>query len=358
LAANHKGSKKGANSMKRRPPPHRLILWVPLLGLGVAVSGAQYASGQDVSHGDLSGRCLKFNRTVLDQVAAGRLAEAESALSGALGSPENGLGQSCTWVLLHNMAVVVNGSGRFAEAEVFIERSLKNLAKDYPPEDPVLLRPLQVLASVRFEQRKLGKFREAYQRMLLVRIERPEDRVLIHGVAAAVLHAEGRYREAESEYLTALSGQEASGRGGTADAAGMLTMLGNVYIDEGRFMEAGRALDRALAIYDAGKYKELMNRIKLHNSRALLNVRQRQWRMAEEELRTAISTADGDPQLATLALDGLLADYAYVLRKNHKSREARSIEVRAAALPHHGLTNAVVDASELLAKPQTIPPAP
>ena len=56
-----------------------------------------------------------------------------------------------------------------------------------------------------------------------------------------------------------------------------------------------------------------------------------------------------DPAL----LKSLLASYAYVLRKNHRRREARSIEARAAALQTRELTNGVVDISELLAKPRT-----
>jgi hypothetical protein len=49
-------------------------------------------------------------------------------------------------------------------------------------------------------------------------------------------------------------------------------------------------------------------------------------------------------------VESLLAKYAYVLRKNHRRGEARSIEARAAALQTHGSTNGVVDISELLAK--------
>jgi hypothetical protein len=52
-------------------------------------------------------------------------------------------------------------------------------------------------------------------------------------------------------------------------------------------------------------------------------------------------------------LKSLLTNYAYVLRKNHQGREARTIEARAAALQTHELTNGVVDLSELLAKPRT-----
>jgi tetratricopeptide (TPR) repeat protein len=128
----------------------------------------------------------------------------------------------------------------------------------------------------------------------------------------------------------------------------MLAMLGNVYIEQRRFAEAGKTLDHALEIYDAGRITGPMDRIKLLHSRALLQIRQRQWPQAEEDLRTAISTADRDTLLDAVELNGLLAGYAFVLRKNHKTREARSVERRAAALPNHGWNNAVVDVSDLL----------
>ena len=95
-----------------------------------------------------------------------------------------------------------------------------------------------------------------------------------------------------------------------------------------------------------------MDRIKLLTSRAELHVRQGEWREAEADLGSAISTADRDTRLDPAVLKSLLANYAHVLRKNHRGREARTIEARAAALQTHGLTNGVVDISELLAKPK------
>jgi len=44
---------------------------------------------------------------------------------------------------LHNLALVMALSGRLAEAEVLGTRFLKILEKRYPPDDPILLRPLQ-----------------------------------------------------------------------------------------------------------------------------------------------------------------------------------------------------------------------
>jgi tetratricopeptide (TPR) repeat protein len=182
--------------------------------------------------------------------------------------------------------------------------------------------------------------------------ERPADRAIVHGLAAALLYAEDRYNEAEAEYLKALGAWEESGRGETTDVAAVLDGLATLYISNGRYRGAGRALDRALSIVTSAKDAVPMDRIKLLTSRAELHVRLREWREAEADLGSAISTVDRDTRLDPALLKALLVNYAHVLRKNHRGREARTIEARAAALETHGLTDGVVDASELFAKPK------
>ena len=316
--------------------------------------GARYAVAQDVTrHAVPSAACIEFNQTAMNQIAVGRLKDAESTLSAALADRASGSEQSCAWLTLHNLAVVMALSGRLAEAEVLEKRSLKILEKGYPPDDPVLLRPLQMLSQIQFEQRKIAKARETFQRLQSIPTERPADRAMVHGLAAALLYAEGRYHEAEAEYLKALGAWEESGRGETTDVAAVLDGLATLYVADGRYREAGRTLDRALAIVTSAKDTVPMDRIKLFSTRAELHVRQGEWREAEADLASAISTADRDTRLDPAVLKSLLADYAHVLRKNHRGREARTIEARAAALQTHELTNGVVDISELLAKPRT-----
>jgi tetratricopeptide (TPR) repeat protein len=288
----------------------------------------------------------------MNHVAVGRLKDAESTLSAALADRASGSEQSCAWLTLHNLALVMALSGRLAEAEVLEKRSLKILEKGYPPDDPVLLRPLQSLLQIQFEQRKIAKARETFQRLQSIPTERPADRAMIHGLAAALLYAEGRYHEAEAESLKALGAWEEAGRGETTDVAAILDGLATLYIANGRYHEAGRTLDRALAILDTAKDAVPTDRIKLFRARAELHARQGEWRAAEADLGSAISTADRDTRMDPAVLKSLLADYAHVLRKSHRGREARTIEARAAALQTHGLTDGVVDASELFAKPR------
>jgi tetratricopeptide (TPR) repeat protein len=316
--------------------------------------GVRYAAAQDVTRQTaLSAACIEFNQTAMNHVAVGRLKDAESALSAALADRANDSEQSCAWLTLHNLADVMALSGRLAEAEVLEKRSLKILEKGYPPDDPVLLRPLESLSQIQFEQWEIAKARETFQRLQSIPTERPADRAIIDSLAAALLYAEGRHHEAEAAYLKALVAWEEAGRGETPDVAAVLDGLATLYIVNGRYREAGRTLDRVLAILDTAKDAVPMDRIKLFRARAELHARQGEWREAEADLGSAISTADRDTRMDPAVLKSLLANYALVLRKNHRGREARTIEARAAALKTHELTNGVVDISELLAKPKT-----
>jgi Flp pilus assembly protein TadD len=149
---------------------------------------------------------------------------------------------------VHNLAIVMALSGRLGEAEVLETRSIKILEKGYSPDDPVLLHPLQSLAQIQYEQREIAKARETFRRLQSIPTERPADRAVVHGLAAALLYVEGRYDEAEAEYFKALGAWEESGGGETTEVVRVLDGLAAVYVVEGRYREAGRTLDRGIAI--------------------------------------------------------------------------------------------------------------
>ena len=324
----------------------RLILYVS------SALAPPYAVAQEVTRQSLpSAACIEFNQTALNQLAGGHLENAASALSAALADRANSSERSCAWLTLHNLAVAMVLSGRLAEAEVLGTRSLKILEKGYPPDDPVLLGPLQMLSMTQLEQRKVAKARETFRRLQSIPTKGPADRAMVHSLAGSLLCAEGRYNEAEAEYLKAIGAWEEAGRGETTDVAAVLAGLATLYTADRRYREAGRSLDLALAIVTSAKDAVPMDRIRLFRARAELHVRQGEWREAEADLGSAVSMADRVTRLDPAVLKSLLAEYAHVLRKNHRGREARTIEARAAA-QSHGLTDGVVDASELFPKPK------
>src|SRR5262249_54549096 len=141
-----------------------------------------------------------------------------------------------------------------------------------------------------------------------------------------------------------------AGRGETADAGSILNGLGVVYIHKQRLTEAQQALDRALAIFSSAKDAVPIDRMKVLHCRGALHARQGDWRGAEQDFHDALSIADQEPWVDPVALRLLLTDYAYLLRRNHHGREARSLEARAAAIHLDPASSTTIDVTDLLPK--------
>jgi tetratricopeptide (TPR) repeat protein len=297
-----------------------------------------------------SAECITLDQMVRAEVANGRRAETETLLSQVLAPGASRTAHSCAGLVLASMAIQMSVSGQFGEAEKLAERSIRILEEIYPPDDPVFLRPLHILASARFEHGEIGRTREAFKRMQTIRIERPENRAMLSGLSATLLCVEGRYSEAESEYLAALRAWAQAGRGNMADTGTVLNALGSLYIREDRLDEARQVVDRALNIFTSAKDAVPLDRFKLLHVRAVIHVRRQEWHDAEQDLSNAIAMVDILPALDPSILTRVLADYAYVLRKNHRRQEARTIEARAASLRSQSVTRALIDTTELRAR--------
>lgn len=223
-----------------------------------------------------------MNQDVLTRVAQGGSAEAGNMLSAALangGRPDC----VCAGVILTNVAALLVTSGRLAEAKKMAERAVHTLES--------------------------------------VRTTRPGQRAQLNALAAALLEAEDKWREAESRYAAAIRELQKAGQADTADAGTLLNGLGGIYIQEHRLDEARQALDAALAIFKRAPDADPWDRIKL--------------------------LTDQESRVEPAALRPLLIDYATV-RKNHRRREARSIGMRLAALGRAPENREIVDVSELL----------
>jgi tetratricopeptide (TPR) repeat protein len=308
--------------------------------MAIAQSGNSDASA--------SARCNELNQKVVTQTASGHLPEAEALLEKAMASGDENVQGACVGYVLSNMAAFKSVSGSPAEAERLADLSVRVLEKFYPPADPIFLRPLEILASVRLELGKTARAREAVKRMQSIPSNGPKDNALVHGIAASLLQTEGRKSEAEAEYLASFRSWEEAGRGDSADAAAILGSLGSLYIQEQRLDDARRTLDNASVIYSRAKDVAPMDRIKFLDLRGVLHSRLGEWALARDYLREALSMADREPAVHPLVLRSLLTNYAVVLRKTHQTREARSIEARAAGLPKDGANASVVDLSDLL----------
>jgi tetratricopeptide (TPR) repeat protein len=325
------------------------VQWFMPLALTVC-----HGAAQDVNPNERSpAKCNELHRIVVSRAAGGQLEEAESLLLAIPAGLFTSSRHSCSGLILADIAALMLISGRLAEAERFAERSISILERSDASYDPVLLRPLHILTTARLGQGKTGRAREGLNRMRSIRVERPEDRAMVHTTSAVQFRVEGKLGEAEPEYLAALGAMEEAERGNSADSGALLTGLGSLYIQEGRLDAARRALDRGLEIFARAKDSVPMDRIKLLNLRAVLHVREGEWLDAERDLSDAVSMAELESQEDSAAFASLLTNYAHVLRRNHHAREARTVESRASALGGKQTRDLVVDVTDFLGKPNS-----
>ena len=90
--------------------------------------------------------------------------------------------------------------------------------------------------------------------------------------------------------------------------------------------------------------------MKVLGCRAVVYGRQGDWREAEQDFHDALSIAHQEPWVDPIALRSLLTNYAYVLRRDHHGREARSMEARAAAIYLDPTLSTTIDVTDLLPK--------
>lgn len=314
-----------------------------VLGCAASYAAAQTPTAQVL----LSGACADLMHTVVTLLNSGRFLDAEVALAGPTTDGHRGVEPLCTGLALHNVASALAISGRLGEAEVFAQRALHVLEKFYPPDDPALLRTLQVLIAARFGQGETAKAREAFQRMQSIRSEDPEDRAAVHYLGAAFLQKSGEWRQAEVEYLKALAAFRERGLNATADEGAVLCGLGSLYANERRYEEAERILAHALSTFNAAKGTVPMDIVKLLELRGVIYMGMRKWGQAEADLWTALSMIDRESFNDPVILKRLLIRYASALRKTHQGREAHSIEARAASIRAIETADFVADVTDL-----------
>ena len=320
-----------------------LALFAPFVAIWPAVA-------QDTTpHFKVADACSALNRKILDLVANGRLAESDAALSEALlGREEGDQKPSCLWLILHNRAAIIALSGRLAEAEVLTEQSLSIMDGLFSTGDPARLPPLYVLWSVQSQQEKWGRARQTFRKMQLLRLDSPRDQATFYGAAAAQLQVEGKIREAETQFLKAIDAWNRLGSGETCYVATLLTDLGKLQLLEGRYAEAGQSLHRALTIVQSARDAVPMDWINVFFMQAALYARQGKWQAAAEKQGAALALADRDARLDPPRRKLMMANFAYILRKARRAKEAKSIEALAAAIQGSASTMGLVDVTELV----------
>jgi hypothetical protein len=137
----------------------------------------------------------------------------------------------------------------------------------------------------------------------------------------------------------------------SADGVSVLIGLASLYVRQGRVREAAGVLDGALASLATARDAVAIDRVRVLLVRAALYNTEHNWKKASQDLQAAIAIVELEPKVDPVMLANLLSGYAYVLAKDHKRREARVVNARAAALHAVQARDIVVDATELSLKP-------
>lgn len=250
-------------------------------------------------------------------------------------------------LILADLAASALAAGKTGDAIRHAESSIAILTKDHPADDPILLRPLELLSACFFEAGMTAKARDVYRKMLLIRPETPKDHGMIHIVGAVLYQAEDRPGEAETELLAALHILEDARITSSGDYLSALMILGSLYIEQKRYGPAREVLRRADTALATAADVPRVERMKSLTTLGVVCVREGDWPGAEDVFRRGLEIASGEPWVNPSVLHRLLVNYAVVLRKTHRRREARAMEARARALGGPPMANGLVDISDL-----------
>lgn len=317
--------------------PHRAI--AEIVGLPVfliANSVAMALCGGLVSQVGLAEHdCQSQVESALRAVRQMRYPEAEQILSSLAREPAVGQQQArCLGILLNVTQVEIEKRVGSSGAEQFVRRALDVLTTFRPADDPLLLRPLQILVSLALESGDITQADEAFRQMSRIRLRTNNDRVILAMTHAFISSSRGRPKEAERDYEDALKLAADDDVESQRLQAGIWNNLAAVYIGERKLPEARAALIRARALTqhepNEGERERLMVGV-LSNLGTVL-YRMRDYARAEENLRGAITLEEKQHDRDTGRLTVLLTNLEQVLKKQKRKHEAKQIDDRLQAV--------------------------
>jgi non-specific serine/threonine protein kinase/serine/threonine-protein kinase len=155
---------------------------------------------------------------------------------------------------LHNLGVVYDLQGRYADAEQVFRDKLALAEQRDEPDEQELARTLNSLGIVLWNQGRYAESEEVFQRALTVReqlfgAESSEVAKTLFNLGN-LAHALGELDRAEQYFTRALAIERAVKSPDHPDIAASLNNLGSLYKDLGRLDEARRSTEEALAIWE------------------------------------------------------------------------------------------------------------
>ena len=231
---------------------------------------------------------------------------------------------------LNNLAAVEESLGEVAEAERHYEQCIAAWSRVPDAPSDALAKPLNNLALLYRRRGQYDRAAELYKKSFELN---PRAGVLSN--LGRLSFARRRYQEAEAYYLRALALDP--------DDAATLANVAELQVAMGRFAAARRTAEQVLNT-EKGRPLEIAAR----QSLAAAYVGEKQWRDAEPQLHQAMQLANrlyGDNHAVTASV---YSEYAKVVRKLDRKREAADYEERARRASESTAERNTVSVSELL----------
>ena len=231
---------------------------------------------------------------------------------------------------LNNLAAVEESLGEVGEAERHYEQCIAAWSRvpDAPPD--ALAKPLNNLALLYRRRGQYDRAAELYKKSFELQ---PRAGVLSN--LGRLSFARQRYQEAEAYYVRALTLDP--------DDTATLANMAELQVAMGRFAAARRTAEQVLNT-EKGRPLEIAARLSL----AAAHAGEKRWHDAEPHLHQAMQLANrlyGDNHAVTASV---YADYAKVVRKLDRKREAADYEERARRAGAAITESHTVSVSELL----------
>jgi tetratricopeptide (TPR) repeat protein len=291
--------------------------------------------------------CFTLKQQVAAEIERAHLAEAEAAVNAALASGDGDALAACLWPAIYDLANASAVAGRLEPAERLAERALRMIDKLYRPADPVRFRVVELLWAVQYQQQKFSRARQTFRVLQSLDIVDPEVRLGLYRTAAAQLQNDGLFPDAEIEYRKALSVAEEAGAGGKTEVIVLHSRLAALYVVQDRAQEARLALEAALSIANSAATAVPRDLVNILMVRAAMYGRQGEWLAAASDFSSAVALSERGAPLDPGQHKFLLRNYAFVLRKLNRKKEAQAVEDLAAAIPAPLSAVGLVDVKQL-----------
>ena len=195
-----------------------------------------------------------LNQTGIYYAKHARYAEAETFLQQSLRIGEQALGHDHPDMAspLNTLAIIFSEQGKYAEAEPLLQRALHIMEQALEPNHPKVAHPLTNLAILYREQDKYSEAESLLQRALLIAEhsygpDHPQVASPLY-VLANLYAAQSKYDEAEPLFKRALRIREQALGPDHPDVAAPLQGLATLYAEQRKYDEAEPLLQQALLI--------------------------------------------------------------------------------------------------------------